>query len=188
MPGQVFGEGGQHDAGAPDEHAAVPQIAAHGQISVRDIPVRLLAERPDPAVDHPAVIEQRPSRFQIPIGGGRMIGEHADRIEHRVTGRRRARGRDHPHELLDRLYEMVGGQNDHDRVTETLPHEQCGQADGRGRVAPRRFGHDVPRLQLGQLFAHESREIVVREHQDTIRAGEKTRARVALLQEALLTQ
>ena len=138
----------EHDVGAEDEIARVPQVAVRDE-RARAFFVRLLHESLDPP--HAGVDRERLSRVNVAVAGRRMIGRDAESDD--FAGRSDVeRLGAQPGELLSVLKDVVGCEHSHDRLR-IAGRRPGGRGADRGRaVAPlrleqdRRLGADLPQL------------------------------------------
>ena len=138
----------QHDVGAEDEIARVPEITVFNE-RARARFVGFLHESLDPP--HMGIERQRRARMNVTVAGRGMVGRDAEgdnfaRIGRRV-GLRAKLG-----ELFSVLKHMVGGEHGDDRLRIARSRPGGRGADGGGAVAPvrleqdHRLGADLPQL------------------------------------------
>ena len=144
----------QHDVGAEDEIARVPEITIFNE-PTRVRFIGLLHEPLDPP--HVGIERQRGARMNVTIARGGMVGGDPEGDDFARVGRRvglRAK----PGELFSVLKHMVGGEHGDNRPR-IVGRRPCGRgADSGGAVAPvrleqdHRLGADLPQL-LGDAKA-----------------------------------
>ena len=146
--GLEAGELVEHDIGAEDEIARVPQVAVLDE-RARALFVRLLHESLDPP--HAGVDRERLSRVNVAVAGRRVIRRDAEGDD--FAGRRDVeRLSAQPGKLLSVLKDVVGCEHSHDRLR-IAGRRPGGRGADRGRaVTPlrleqdRRLGADLPQL------------------------------------------
>ena len=138
----------EHDVGAEDEIAGVPQVTVVDE-RARALFVRLLHESLD--APHAGIDHQRPSRMYVTVAGRRVVGRDAEGDD--FSGRRDVAGlHAEPGELLSVVEDMVGREHSYDRLRIARRRPGGRGADRSRAVAPlrleqdRRLGADLPQL------------------------------------------
>ena len=146
--------------GAQHEHAAVPEVAALGQVALGSRQVRLLDE-----LRHPRRAQLR-QRADVAVAGLRRVGRDAQ-DHHQAVGRQ-------PHRLAQRLrirrlvgHRLVRRRHHQHRILTALERLQRRQRQRRRGVAPGRLQHHRRGhlAHLAQLVQRQEAVLLVAHHQ-----------------------
>ena len=144
----------EHDVGAEDEIARIPQVTLADE-RARPLFVRLLDKSLD--APHAGIDRQRLSRMNVTVAGRRVVGRDAEGYDF-TGGRDITRLHAQPGELLSVIKDVVGREHGHDRLRIAGRGPRCRGPDRGSAVASlgleqdRRLGADLPQL-LGDAKA-----------------------------------
>ena len=156
-----FGQLGEVFFGAEHKHAAVPVVLPGGEVGLGALAVRLLHEAGH-LVRGVSTVGEGHAALDVAVAGFRGVRHDTEGDQMAFIGILLG---DADGVVEDRLVidDMVGGEDQHQRVVAVAGGLEGRESNGRGGVAPDRLKNNVVRqlVELAQLFGHQEAVLFV---------------------------
>src|ERR1700674_4798461 len=193
--GKMLAQRVRECVGAPEKHAAVPEVVARVEKLPGQAKIRLLREAAHAQRQSPLAIERAllgrsslgRTGFNIAIAGfgaSRADAEHNDVFSR--CGNLDSFGESSA-VLGGVVDDVIGGKQTKHRLGIVAKQEKCRQTNGGRCIASGRLGDDLLRMKLRKLMKDGGTQVVVRNDPEPARRSHRCEARDGLLNHGLLS-